>query len=90
MLSIQNLHAQQIQYGQVKQWKSYSLTFRAVIGLSFGFDPINIMWQSVNMFWSDKSENGMLHLLYCWFSHNVTKSQTTKLSTYWDFTFMVY
>ena len=22
----------------------------------------------------------MLHLLYCWFSHDVTKSQTTKLS----------
>jgi len=49
MQSIQNLpwegegfHAQQIQHGQVKQWKSYSLTFGAVIGLSFGFDPINI------------------------------------------------
>ena len=32
MLSIQNLHAQQIQYGQVKQWKSYSLTFWLSLG----------------------------------------------------------
>ena len=26
---------------------------------------------------------------YWWFSHDVTKIQTTKLSIYWDFTFMI-
>ena len=33
----------------------------------------------------------MNDIYYCWFSHDVTKIQTTKLyRSYWDFTFTVY